>query len=159
MLREIVLLALGAIFGLGATMTAAVAPTYLPNMPPWAVHWLFWGGIALMAIMTVDAGCLILWRPRSMTALFLDLGLFFLAAAAISQFSPIPSPQKQREPHNGDKRRLRFTKFSVILLKMKTGHPFSPLPMRHDAQMKIRHLDFHLAKSHSTTFLAPMRLR
>ena len=94
MLREIVLLALGAIFGLGATMTAAVAPTYLPNMPPWAVHWLFWGGIALMAIMTVDAGCLILWRPRSMTALFLDLGLFFLAAAAISQFSPYSLPPK-----------------------------------------------------------------
>jgi hypothetical protein len=43
MFREIILLAVGAVFGLGATMTAAVAPIYLPNMPPWAVHWLFWG--------------------------------------------------------------------------------------------------------------------
>ena len=94
MLREIVLLALGAIFGLGATMTAAVAPAYLPNMPPWAVHWLFWGGIALMAIMTVDAGCLILWRPRSMTALFLDLGLFLPCRSGnFTIFSLFPPPK------------------------------------------------------------------
>lgn len=87
MLREITLLALGAIFGLGATMAGAVAPAYF-NLSSWAVHWLFWGGIALMTVMAIDTACLLLWRPQLMTALFSNVGLLFLAAAVISQLSP-----------------------------------------------------------------------
>ena len=87
MLREIILLALGAVFGLGATMTGAVAPAYL-NLSSWALHWLFWGGIALMAAMAIDAACLLLWRPQLMTALYFNIGLLFLAAAAVNQLSP-----------------------------------------------------------------------
>lgn len=59
MVREIVLLAIGAIFGLGATMTGAVAPQYL-NLNATTAHWLFWGGISLMALMVVDGAVLLL---------------------------------------------------------------------------------------------------
>jgi hypothetical protein len=85
--REIVLLALGALFGLGATMTATVAPAYL-NLSTGVAYWLFWGGIALMALIAIDASCLPLWRPRLMSALLFNVGFLFLAAAAISQLSP-----------------------------------------------------------------------
>jgi hypothetical protein len=87
MLREIIFLALGALFGLGATMAGAVAPTYL-NLSSWGEHWLFWGGIALMTVMAIDAASLLLWQPQLMTALLFTTGLLFLAAAAITHLSP-----------------------------------------------------------------------
>ena len=62
--REIILLGVGGFFGLGATITAFAAPTYLPNMLPWAIYWLFWGGLALMALMVVDALLLLVCRAE-----------------------------------------------------------------------------------------------
>ena len=63
MFREIILLGVGAIFGLGTAMTSMAAPSYFPNMPSWVWYWLFWGGIALMALMVSDAICVLVWRP------------------------------------------------------------------------------------------------
>jgi hypothetical protein len=88
MFREIVLLGLGAIFGLGATMAALAAPAHYTNIPPWVWHWLFWSGIALMVLMVVDAACLVSWRPHLSTGILLNIGLAFVAAAVISQYAP-----------------------------------------------------------------------
>jgi hypothetical protein len=86
-MRDFIVLAIGALFGLGATVTAAVAPSYV-NLPAWAVHWLFWSGIALMALTAVDAPLVLLWRPQLTAALCFNGGLLLVAAAAISQTSP-----------------------------------------------------------------------
>ena len=47
--------AIGAVFGLGATMAAVAAPSHFPNTQPWVWHWLFWGGVAFMTLMASDA--------------------------------------------------------------------------------------------------------
>jgi hypothetical protein len=87
-MREFLILAVGALFGLGATMTAMVGPSYL-NLPLAAQHWLFWGGIALMAIMGLDAVALFFGGPRTPTAVFANLALVFIACTAISYFRPL----------------------------------------------------------------------
>src|SRR5262249_39929768 len=88
MLRELVLVGIGAIFGLGATMAAVAAPSHFPNTPPWVWHWLFWGGIALMALMIVNGFLIALWRPQFWPAVLSNVGVLFLTSAAIAQFSP-----------------------------------------------------------------------
>jgi hypothetical protein len=75
-------------FGLGATVASFAAPSYI-NLPSWAIHWLFWGGIALMALMVFDAPALLIWRPATLTAILATVGFAFLSAAAISHFSPL----------------------------------------------------------------------
>lgn len=52
--KDIVLLAIGAVFGLGATMVSVAVPTYFPNAPSAIWHWLFWGGLALLVLMASD---------------------------------------------------------------------------------------------------------
>jgi hypothetical protein len=97
MLKDIILLALGGIFGLGATLMAAAAPFYFPNTPPWAIHAAFWGGVALMALMTFDATLLLLWRepgPKLGPGFIINLGLVLVAAGAIYRYSPIHSASK-----------------------------------------------------------------
>jgi internalin A len=88
MLRELVLLTIAALFGLGSVMSALAAPTHFPSTPAWVWHWLFWGGLALMLVMVLDVACLLFWRPRPLAALLANAGLLFLSAAVISQFSP-----------------------------------------------------------------------
>ncbi len=95
MFRDIVLLAVGAFFGLGATMTATVAPTYLPNMPPWAVHWLFWGGIAIMSTMLIDGLFLLAVKPNWTTATLFNSGLFLLSGAIINHVAPTLSQKDE----------------------------------------------------------------
>lgn len=92
MAREIILLAIGALFGLGATVAGVAAPVLYPNVPQWIWHGAFWGGIALMALMAFDAACLLLWHPRLTTIVFLNFGLGFLALAGIAETSPIQKP-------------------------------------------------------------------
>jgi hypothetical protein len=98
MVREIVLLGIGALFGLGATMSALAAPAYFPNAPPWVWHWLFWGGIALMALMICDAACLAVWRLRVLTVILANAGILMLASAAIAELQP-QQAKSAREPN------------------------------------------------------------
>jgi hypothetical protein len=98
MLREIILLVIGALFGLGATMAALAAPAHYTNIPPSIWHWLFWCGMALMALMLVDAGCLVFWRPRFSTGILLNIGLASLAAAATAQYAPVAIIQSSALP-------------------------------------------------------------
>jgi hypothetical protein len=86
-MREFLILAVGALFGLGATMTAMVGPAYL-SLPLWSQHWLFWAGIALMALMGLDAIALFFARPSIVTALCANVCVFFFAATLISYFTP-----------------------------------------------------------------------
>lgn len=94
MVREIILLSIGAIFGLGTTMSALAAPSYFPNTAPWVWHWLFWGGVALMGLLACDVVSLIFWRPRLLAGLLANIGLLFLVAAVIAQFSPAAQAAK-----------------------------------------------------------------
>lgn len=91
-LREIILLSLGALFGLGATITSVAVPALYPNVPQWVWHWAFWGGIAIMLLIAIDTACLSFWHPRASTALFFNVGLLALAAAGISQTAPLIEP-------------------------------------------------------------------
>jgi hypothetical protein len=101
MLRDIILLSIGALFGLGATMAGVAAPGYFPNTPQWVWHWSFWGGIALMALMVVDAACAVIWQPRLLTGVCINIGLVFVACAIIAEYSPSYLELKQREISEG----------------------------------------------------------
>jgi hypothetical protein len=97
-MRDLLILAVGALFGLGATVSGAVGPTYL-TLPPWAQHWLFWGGFALMFLMGVDALFLFVWKPTSLTAACANVAIFFICATAISH--SMPKPQSESDPIEG----------------------------------------------------------
>jgi internalin A len=86
--RDVLLLAIGAIFGLGSTMASLAAPSHFPSAPAWVWHWLFWGGVALMAVTACDLVILSVWRPRLLTAVFANAGLLCFAGAWIAQSSP-----------------------------------------------------------------------
>jgi hypothetical protein len=85
--HEIIPLGIGAFFGLGATVAGMVAPSYL-NLSPGAVHWLFWGGLLLMAVMTVDGVLLTFWSPSFSTTVLLNVGLILVGMAPINEYSP-----------------------------------------------------------------------
>ncbi len=92
MLKELIPLGVGAIFGLGTALMATAAPLYYPNAPSWVWHWLFWGGLALMALMVLDVALLFLWRadvgaPKLWPALILNLSLAVAAGATIWHYS------------------------------------------------------------------------
>jgi hypothetical protein len=91
MLREIILLSIGAIFGLGATMVGLAAPSHFPNTSPLVWHWLFWGGITLMALMVVDGALILFWsddgRPKLYPALLLNFAFCLAAVALIWHYS------------------------------------------------------------------------
>jgi hypothetical protein len=53
MLKDVVILAIGALFGLGAAMAALAAPSHFPNKPAWVWYWTFWGGVTLMVLMVL----------------------------------------------------------------------------------------------------------
>ena len=80
MLKDIILLGIGGVFGLGATMMAAAAPSYI-NLPHWVWHWLFWGGLVLMMLMIGDAVILLIGGNK-----FLRIGPAALANGAIFAF-------------------------------------------------------------------------
>jgi len=87
MLRDLILLGLGAIFGLGSALAAMAAPLYFPNAPPWVWHWMFWVGIAPMALMIADCAIL-LFFGRSVQlgpAALANVCLFGLVIAVIWQ--------------------------------------------------------------------------
>jgi hypothetical protein len=86
-MRDFLILAVGALFGLGATVSGMVGPTYL-SLPPWAQHWLFWGGIAVMALMGLDALCLFFFKPAPLTATFGNLAFLFVLLTLISHYTP-----------------------------------------------------------------------
>ena len=91
MLKEIILLAIGVLCGLGVTLVAASAPVHFPSAPPWAVHAAFWAGIALVAIMVVDAVLIFLsqdTRPRLVPGTVINLALGAIALALIWHYSP-----------------------------------------------------------------------
>ena len=54
------LLAVAAGFGLGGTLMALAAPLYFQRVPKWVWRWSFWGGITLMALMSIDAALLLI---------------------------------------------------------------------------------------------------
>jgi hypothetical protein len=88
MLKDITFLGIGAIFGLGATLTAMAAPLHYPNAPSWVWYWMFWSGIALMVVMLSDAA-LIAVRPVHWGPAFLgNVALLLLAAAVIWETMP-----------------------------------------------------------------------
>jgi hypothetical protein len=97
MLKDILLLALGAFFGLGATVAGVAAPTLFPGTPQWVWYWAFWGGIALVSIVAIDGIWLLLWQPRPLSAILSNIALAIFAVAVIAQFSPSYWAQKQRQ--------------------------------------------------------------
>jgi hypothetical protein len=93
MLKDIVLLGLGAAFGLGASLMATAAPLYFPNASQIIWHWVFWAGLILMAIMLVDAGILLILGPHVLTLpamIWGNLGVLMLGFAIISQTGQRP---------------------------------------------------------------------
>jgi hypothetical protein len=91
MLKDIILLGLGAAFGLGAALMALAAPLYLPSAPTWVWHWVFWSGLCLMVLMLADAGILLVMGShflRLPTAIFGNIGLFLTVLAVIAQTAP-----------------------------------------------------------------------
>jgi len=100
MLREIVLLTIGALFGLGTVMAALAAPSHFPNAPSWVWHWLFWGGVALMILMVADGAWLLIRRPDWLTAVLMNVGLIFVAAALISFFDARHTTERAKIPSN-----------------------------------------------------------
>ncbi len=94
MLRDLILLGIGAVFGLGTALAAMAAPLYFPNAPPWVWHWMFWTGIALMVLMITD-GAILFFFGRTFhlgPAALANICLFGLAIALIWQTA---SPAKQ----------------------------------------------------------------
>lgn len=92
MLKEIILLAIGGIFGLGATLMAAAGPFYFPNTPSWVMHAAFWGGLALMGLMAVDTGLMFLWRdagPKLGPGIVINVALAAIGGALIWHYSPV----------------------------------------------------------------------
>jgi hypothetical protein len=102
MLKDIILLAIGAIFGLGATMAGAAAPSHFPSTPSWVWYWLFWGGIALMGLMLIDGLWLLVQRPSLKSAGLINIGLLFLAAGIISVFDEKDKHQEQAAKISSD---------------------------------------------------------
>lgn len=96
MLRTFAFLLIPTLFGLGATVAGAIAPTYLPNLSPSAVHWLFWGGISLCCMMFVDGALLFYWagtlRENWASLIWINAGLFCVAVGLISHHVPPGAP-------------------------------------------------------------------
>jgi hypothetical protein len=87
MLKELALLAIPLLFGLGATVSGAVAPVYFPNAPAWTLHWAFWGGICLMILMLIDAVLLFSFRPAILSGILFNAGMVLISSAIIYQTS------------------------------------------------------------------------
>lgn len=83
MLKDVVLLTIGALFGLGATLAALAVPAYYPQTPSWVWHWLFWGGISLMILMLFDVALLFIWKPSVVSAALFNFGGILIAGAII----------------------------------------------------------------------------
>jgi hypothetical protein len=71
MLKDLILLGVGAFFGLGATLMSLAAPLYFPNASRRIWHWLFWGGIVLMILMAANALVLLRWGSAIRASLWL----------------------------------------------------------------------------------------
>jgi len=133
MLKEIILPVIGALCGLGVTLMAAAAPIRFPNAPPWAVHAAFWGGIALIAIMILDAALLYLWkdsRPRLGPGLVINLAVGAPTLALVWHYSPryayAPVEQKRRSPAS---LQLRLSGWIIALGSKIATSLIGPPPM------------------------------
>ena len=109
MLREIILLGIGAFFGLGTTLMSLAAPQYFPERPVATWHWLFWGGLVLMGLMVLDAALLLMWSPNSerwISAASINAGIVLIAFGFILHYLPpaanVMAPQiTQAGPQGG----------------------------------------------------------
>jgi hypothetical protein len=92
MLKEAILLGIGAIFGLGAALMSAAAPLYAPNAPLWVWHWTFWGGVTLMVLMLLDLYFLLVWDsgPRFLPVILINIGLCTAASGLVMHYSTPP---------------------------------------------------------------------
>ena len=93
MLKDVVILGVGALFGLGAAMAALAAPSHFPNAPAWVWYWLFWGGLVLMGLMLIDGALLLLWTgegPKLAPGILLNVCLAGAAAAILWHYAAIP---------------------------------------------------------------------
>jgi hypothetical protein len=100
-MRDVIFLAIGALFGLGTTVMAAAAPLYFPNSPPWLIHAAFWSGIALMALMVLDGGLMFFWGgpgPRLGPGAIINVALMAMTAALIWHYSPAQFAPQQALP-------------------------------------------------------------
>jgi hypothetical protein len=98
MLKDVVILAIGALFGLGAAMAALAAPSHFPNTPAWVWYWTFWGGVNLMVLMILDVGLLLLWEgdgPKLGPGILLNVSLAGAAGAILWHFA---EPQARKLP-------------------------------------------------------------
>jgi hypothetical protein len=103
MLRDFILLGIGALFGLGAALMSTAAPLYFPNAPSWVWHSLFWRGITLIALMVADSVILLLLGGRFINlgpAILANISIFALASAIIWQSSSrMPSAELKQTSH------------------------------------------------------------
>jgi hypothetical protein len=126
MLRDIVLLGLGAVFGLGTALAAMAAPLYFPNAPSWVWHWMFWIGIALMVLMIAD-GAIPLLFGRAIhlgPAALANICLFGVAIAVIWQTDISPKEIISDFPPISDfEKTHRLIVMTMIRQKYIKEHP------------------------------------
>jgi len=89
MSRDLALLIVAAVFGLGVAMVALAQPSYLPHVPKSTWHWLFWGGLALMLLMILDVVGIKFWREYTLSASLGNVGILPLCAAVIAFYRPV----------------------------------------------------------------------
>jgi hypothetical protein len=164
MLKDLVLLGIGALFGLGATMAALAAPAYYPHTPLWVWHSLFWGGIALMTLMLADVVLLFFWKPSVLAAILFNLGGISVAAAiivdtssfnarSVSSETPISQPTYAGVLVPKEEKLLFSPTEGGLIPKMQIGEsnvfivgPSSPyaatlLPALKESQLKVESVD------------------
>jgi hypothetical protein len=116
MVKDIVLLAIGAVFGLGACLMSLAAPLYFPNAPQSVWHWFFWSGLAIMIIMIADAGMLLVYGSRFLRlgpAVVANIALMGLVASAIWQTSYPRAPAELAIGPN-----ISFQKFALFWVEI-----------------------------------------
>jgi hypothetical protein len=96
--KDLVLLIIAAVFGLGATLAAMALPSRYPNTPAWVWHWMFWGGVILMIMMAADIVWLWLQRPSLKTAALVNAGMLFLGLGVVSVFDDLGAPGAPPRP-------------------------------------------------------------
>lgn len=146
MLKDVIILAIGAVFGLGATMAGVAVPAYLPSTPSWIWHWLFWGGIALMAIMCVDGLWLVIQRPSIRSAILVNIGLIFIALSAISVFDDSARKSSKKPADIPLVGTLRFVTAVMELEHSKTKDEWSGR-----IKVEIKNNSDRLVSFHATT--------
>jgi hypothetical protein len=91
MTKDILVLAIGALFGLGVALVSLAIPTYLPKLPDWVAFWMFWGGLSLMSIMVINVALLYFWWEQQGSkvgpTLLINLGLCLIIAGLVWNYT------------------------------------------------------------------------